>query len=401
MDSLLRGLKVLDLTQYLSGPFGTQILGDLGAEVFKVEPPVGDLSRTVPPYEVAGVSTYYLAVNRNKLGMVLDLKTEAGREAIHSLVPHVDVVVENFRPGIADRLGVGWDELRALNPQLVMCSVSGFGQTGPLRDLPAFDMVVQGLAGVMSLTGHPGERPARTGVPIGDLAAGMYGAIGLLAGVVNARTTGVGSHVDVAMLDSQIAMLSYLASGYLASGEIPGRQGSAHQSVPTYRTFTCADGVDVVVTANTDGMWVSLCLALDLGDMAADPRFDTHAQRLANRSTLEPLLEKAFAGIPSKTIVERLLGRVPVAPINDVAHALEDPQAVHRGMVVDLVSDDGTVARSVGNPVKVGGITDPVAYPPGLGEHTEDILHRIAGLGAERIRELAQAGAFGKVTTDV
>lgn len=218
----LKDLVILDLTQYLAGPFATQVLGDLGATVIKIEPLSGDLSRHVAPYTEYGESSYFLAVNRNKHTISLDLKVPEAIRLVHDIARRADVVIENFRPGVADRLRVGWDELRVLKPDLVYCSVSGFGQDGPARDLPAFDMVAQALSGVMSLNGHPGGPSARVGVPIGDIVAVMYAVIGVLAGIERRRSTGEGSRIDVAMLDSQVSLLSYLASSYLVTGKVPG-----------------------------------------------------------------------------------------------------------------------------------------------------------------------------------
>lgn len=396
MTSPLRHLVVLDLSQYLAGPFGTQILGDLGARIVKVEPPVGDLSRDVPPSFVGESSSYFLGVNRNKRSVVIDLKSPAGHALLLRLIPHVDVVVENFRPGVTDRLGIGYDVLRQHNRRLVMCSVTGFGQDGPDHARPAFDMVVQALSGVMSLTGHPGGPPARVGVPIGDLAAGMYAAIGVLAALPEVERTGVGRYIDVSMLDSQVSLLSYLASAYSVSGVVPGQQGRGHQSVPTYRAFTCGDGVDIVVTANTERMWERMCAALDVPELTGDPRFTSGAGRLEHRAELEPLLEVAFAALPSEVILRRFRNLVPSAPINTVDRALTDPQVRHRNMVLHLDNDRGERIDVVGNPVKFGGTSDPAGYPPRLGQHTRSELIDLLGLTHAEVDALALDGAVAE-----
>src|SRR6185295_5163893 len=252
----LRNSVVIDLTQHLAGPFATQILGDLGARVIKVEPPDGDSTRQIGPHFVDGDSAYYLSVNRNKESVCLNLKADAGRDALLRLVRSADAVVENFRPGTMEKLGIGADVLREINPRLVVTSLTGFGLDGPYRDRPAFDMIVQALGGGMSLTGEIGGKPVRSGLPIGDLCAGMNAAIATLAGLLRAAHEGTGSRVDVAMLDTQVNLLSYVASYYLTGGEVPGLQGRQHMSIPTYRAFTCGDGRDIVVTANTPRMWL-------------------------------------------------------------------------------------------------------------------------------------------------
>jgi CoA:oxalate CoA-transferase len=396
MSLPLQDVVVVDLTQYLAGPFGTQILGDLGAEVLKVETPSGDISRDVPPETADGLSSYYLSINRNKKSIALDLKTESARAIVQDLIRRADVVVENFRPGVADRLGVGWEQARSLNPKIVYCSVSGFGQDGPSRDLPAFDMVAQAVSGVMSVNGHAGSPSARVGVPIGDIVAGMYGSIAVLAGLQHRDRHNEGIRFDVSMLDSQVAMLSYLASAYLATGVMPGPQGRGHQSIPTYRSFTCKDDVEIVVAANTDNMWPVLCEALDVPHLVDDPRFADPITRLSNRALLDPLLEAAFRNKTSDEALALLRGKVPSSRINNVTQALEDPQVLHRDMVTELLSPRGEVARVVGSPVKIVGQPSPATYPPHKGEHRSEILKTYLGFTDEQERDAAATGAFGK-----
>jgi crotonobetainyl-CoA:carnitine CoA-transferase CaiB-like acyl-CoA transferase len=270
----LNGVRVVDLTTFLSGPFCTQILADLGAEIIKVEPFGGDSSRAIPPHFVGDDSAYYLGNNRSKRSIALDLKSPEGLRIARDLIARSDVVVENFRPGVCERLGLDVDALRAERPDLVWASISGFGQTGPWRDRPAYDMIVQALSGVMSLTGEVGRAPVRAGVPIGDLVAGLYAAIGVLAGLAE-RGRGVagGRTIDVSMLDCQLAMLSYQAVYAMHSGTTPAPQGRAHDSIPTYRAFTAGDGRALVVTANTERMWAGLCHVLGLSHLVDEPRF--------------------------------------------------------------------------------------------------------------------------------
>jgi crotonobetainyl-CoA:carnitine CoA-transferase CaiB-like acyl-CoA transferase len=390
----LSGVRVLDLTQFLSGPFGTQILGDLGAEIIKIEPPAGELSRGVPPHFVEGDSAYYLAVNRNKKSVVIDLKTERGAELVRELAAHSDVLVENNRPGVMERLGLGQAELRARNPRLVYCSISGFGQTGPDRDLPAYDMIVQAMSGGMSLTGEPGRAPVRAGIPIGDLAAGMYGVMGVLAALVERQTTGEGRFVDVSMLDAQIAMLCYQGAYYLLSGEVPEPQGRGHDSIPTYRSFECGDGVSLVVTANTERMWADLCKAVGLSHLVHDPRFKDPAERLANKAALWEILEARFRSESAQSWLDSLnSASIPAALVKTVDKALGASQVAHRDMLVELRSRAGSHVRVPGNPIKfdlsgTGGAT----YPPHLGEHTNVVLGEYIGLNTDELRTLQNQG---------
>ncbi|EEA03083.1 L-carnitine dehydratase/bile acid-inducible protein F [Burkholderia sp. H160] len=390
----LSGVRVLDLTQFLSGPFGTQILGDLGAEIIKVEPPGGEIARGVPPYFVEGDSAYYLAVNRNKKSVVVDLKTERGAELVRELAAQSDVLVENNRPGVMARLGLGEAELRACNPRLVYCSISGFGQTGPDRDLPAYDMIVQAMSGGMSLTGEPGRAPVRAGIPIGDLAAGMYGVMGILAALIERQTSGQGRFVDVSMLDAQVAMLCYQGAYYLMSGEVPEPQGRGHDSIPTYRAFECGDGVSLVVTANTERMWMDLCKAVGLPQLVNDPRFKDPAQRLANKAALWEMLEARFRAEPAQSWLERLnSASIPAAMVKTLDKALNAPQVAHRDMLVELRSQAGSQVRVPGNPIKfdIPGHADP-GYPPHLGEHTNVVLGQYLGLDPDELRTLQNQG---------
>jgi CoA:oxalate CoA-transferase len=386
-ESYLENVRVLDLTTFLSGPYGTQILGDLGANVVKVEPPGGDASRHIPPHFVDGDSAYYLSVNRNKRSIVANLKDARDREMVQSLAAVADVVIESNRPGVAAKLGLEYEELAHRNPGLVWCSISGFGQDGPYRDRPAYDMIVQALSGGMSLTGMPGGPPVRAGIPLGDLSAGMYAVIAVLAALYERGRTGRGRQLDISMLDCQISMLSYQAGYNLLAGAEPGPQGRGHDSIPTYRAFTGSDGMDIVVTANTDGMWRALCGVLGRDDLLHDPAFEGLADREANRRSLEPLLEEAFLARPASEWLPLLhAARVPAAPINSVAQALRDPQVLARGMVVEVSGDadqERPAMRLVGNPIKTAH-RDPatdVRRPPRLDRDRSAVL--TDWLGAE------------------
>jgi len=393
----LSRVRVLDLTQFLSGPYASQILGDLGAEVIKVESPDGDMTRRLPPHFVGTESAYYLSVNRNKRSLALDLKSEAGRVLARDLALSCDIVIENFRPGILKRLGLSYEEIAAKKPAIVWCSISGFGQDGPYRDRPAYDMIVQAMSGGMSLTGEPDGPPVRSGIPLGDLAAGMYGVIGILAALADCRATGRGRLVDVGMLDCQVAMLSYQAAYHLASGEIPDRQGRGHDSIPTYRAFTCGDGADIVITANTERMWANLCRVLGRSDLAEEERFRTNERRYANRAALWEILDAAFAAKPAAAWVDDLLAaEVPAAVVNTLDRSLGDPQVAHRNMVLRLAGPAGEQLRVAGNPIKFAGEAEVAhRYPPQLGADNRAVLSSVLGLSDERIDLLERSGAFG------
>lgn len=391
----LAGLRVLDLTQFLSGPYCTLILGDLGAEIVKVEPPQGDSARHVPPHFVGDDSAYFLSINRNKKSIVLDLKSEAGRDLLRRLALVSDIVVENFRPRVLERLGISPEALRKERPSLVWCAISGFGQSGPYRDKPAYDMIVQALSGGMSMTGEKGRGAVRAGIPLGDLAAGMYAAIGILAAINRRHLTGQGETIDISMLDCQAAMLSYQAAYHLHSGHVPDRQGSGHDSIPTYRTFTARDGIEVVITANTERMWQGLCRALGIAHLIEDPRFLTNRERYQNRLELWPLLEAAFLAAPADDWVAKLeQEEVPVGVVNTLDRVVADPQILHREMVLAL-ERDGVGARVMGNPVKLAeAMRTEHHYPPALGADADDALRGILNLGEDELADLRANGVI-------
>ena len=394
----LAGYRVLDMTTFLSGPFCTQILADLGAEIIKLESPEGDSSRDIPPHFVGNDSAYFLGVNRGKRSVSVDMKQPAGLDIVRRLIGKVDVVVENFRPGVVPRIGLDINALRAAHPGLIWASISGFGQTGPWRDLPAYDMIVQALSGVMSLTGEPGRPAVRLGIPAGDLVAGMYTAIAINAALAERERSGAGRVIDVSMLDCQLAMLSYQSTYALVGGVMPQPQGARHDSIPTYRSFVAGDGRELVITANTERMWRGLCTALGLRDLPADPRFASASLRLENRAALWPLLEQAFLQRNAAEWIAPLAEEgVPVALIKTVPEALADARDGERDMIQPLVGDEAAI-EVVGNPIKfMGGRPAPAAYPPALGADTNHVLmnwlgmdgSQIARLGAQRVLRTA------------
>jgi len=393
----LRGLRILDLTQFLAGPFCTQILADLGADIIKIEPQAGDPTRLLPPYFHKGESAYFLAINRTKRSVVLDLSIEPGRDVFYDLVKKADVVIEAFRPGVAKKLGADYDALKKVNPRIVYCSISGFGQNGPYATRPAYDMIVQALSGAMSLTGEIGGRPVRSGTPIGDLNAGQSAATAILAALWERERSGAGQAVDISMLDVQISMLSYLGEYYLISGDVPGLQGRGHMSIPTYNAFRARDGRDVLVCANTERMWQQLCQALDIAELASDARFETNERRHANRAELEPMLARAFARYDCADLLARFHEYgIPSAPVNSVAEALADPQIAHRQMVREVAHTLGGEIRVLGNPIKFSRSGEnEFSSPPTLGQHTESVLREVLGYTPEQIETLRQQRAFG------
>ena len=395
-EGSLSHIRVLDLTEFLAGPYGSQILGDLGAEVIKVESVHGDSSRSVPPHFVADSSTYFTCINRNKKSIVVDLKSPEGVAVVRDLALKSDVLFENRRPGVLARMGLTYEDIARENPGIVWCSVSGFGQDGPDRDHAAYDMIVQAMSGGMSLTGEKGGRPVRAGVPIGDLAAGMYGVIGILAALTKRAVTGRGDCIDVAMLDVQISFLNYQAANYLYSSKVPGRQGREHDSLPTYRCFACRDGVEIAITANTEKMWQDMCRVLDLSRLVDDPRFLTVPDRNGHRADLIALLDAAFLKKDAAEWVTLLRDTgVPVGAINTVDKALAEPQVVQRGMVLQLEGDEPEQrARVAGNPIKQANYKrNAHRFPPRLGQDTDDVLRNTLGYDPEKVAHLVQSRA--------
>lgn len=392
----LAGYKVLDLTTFLSGPFATQILADMGAEVVKVEAPDGDSSRAIPPHFVDGESAYFLGINRSKRSIALDLKHPKGIALLKEMLAVCDVVVENYRPGVAARMGLDVQAIREQHPALIWASISGFGQTGPWKDYPAYDMIVQALSGVMSLTGEVGRPAVRLGIPAGDMVAGMYATIAVTAALADRERTGQGRVIDISMLDCQLAMLSYQSTYALLAGITPQPQGAKHDSIPTYRSFVGGDGRELVVTANTERMWRGLCMALGRPELLDDPRFADAGCRLANRKDLWPLLEAGFLGKPAADWIEPLQEHgVPVALIKNVPEALGDARESGRGMIVKLADATGQCVEVVGNPIKLPGEPALVpTYPPKLGEGAYEVLAAWLGKAEQDVDEIARAGAL-------
>ncbi len=392
----LAGIRVLDLTQMLAGPYGSLILADLGAEVIKVEPPEGDKKRTLGgEAKVGHEDVGFYALNRNKRGLVLDLKVPAGRDVFYDLAKVSDVVMENFRPGVMDRLGLEYERLSRLNPRIICCSVSGYGATGPMRDYPSYDLVVQALAGAMSMTGEPGRPPVRMGLPVADLAGGIFAAHGVMAALLARERTGCGQRVDVALLDSLVSMLVYYTSRYFAEGKSEEPVGSGHPSLVPYQAFRARDRY-FVVAVPTNRFWERLCQAIGVPHLVDDPRFRTNDDRAAHRAELVPLLEQIFAEKDAAHWVALLRGEgIPTAPVNDLEGALHEPQVRARNMVIFQDHPAGARIGMSGNPIKLSDTPgETFALGPLLGQHTETVLRELLGYPPERIRQLEAAGAI-------
>jgi CoA:oxalate CoA-transferase len=372
----LAGITVLDLTRVLAGPYCTMLLADLGARVIKVERPnSGDDSRAIGPF-IDDTSAYFASLNRGKQSIALDLKADADRAIFERLLERADVLVENFRPGTMEKLGYGWDGLHARLPRLIYAAASGFGQTGPYAGRPAYDVVVQGMGGIMSVTGPPGGPPTRVGTSIGDISAGLFTTIGVTTALYHRAQTGVGQCIDVSMLDCQVAMLENALARFQATGETPGPLGTRHPSITPFAAFETADG-NVVVAAGNDRLFESLCATLGRPELAADPRFSTNDDRTRNEPALRKELESTLRTRPTSHWLSALeTAGVPCGPVNDVADVFEDPQVAARNMLLPLDDPDLPDFRVAGNPIKLSGFPDGLQRPatPKLDADREALL---------------------------
>lgn len=392
----LAGLRVLDFSRILSGPYATMALADMGAEVVKVESlERGDDTRGFPPFQ-GPLSHYFIALNRSKKSLSLDLKSERGAQIARALAATADIVVENFRPGVMDRLGLGYEALSAENPGLIYCSISGFGQESPLADKPAFDIVAQALSGVMSVNREPGAAPNKLGLPLGDMGGSIFAVFGVLAALHERHATGRGRRVDVAMLDSLIGLLGYLSQLYFVTGQAPQPVGTKHNSLAPYGAFPTSDG-HVIVACLTEAFWRNFARCLDRPDLIEDARFAEYETRLKNRLALEEIVEERMRRDDTAYWLERLDAfDVPNAPILDVAQALEQPHVAAGDLIETIAHPAAGPLRLVRSPIRLDGErAAPSAPPPLLGENSVEILKDLLGLDEAACAELVSAGVVG------
>ena len=390
MKGPLSDVRILDLSRMLSGPFASMMLADLGAEVIKIEDPDGgDNTRTMGPKLSEGQSAYFLSINRNKKSLTLDLRKERAQEVFYELVKMADVVLDNFRPGVLERLGCNYEKLKPINPKILSCSISSFGHTGPDKDLPGFDLILQARGGAMSITGEPGRPPVRMGIPTGDLAGAMSAAYAVLAALYSREKTGAGQKIDISLLDCQASLLTYVAQYYILDGKIPGPIGSGHQTVVPYQAFKTRDDY-VVIAVFIEKFWEKLCKILGIGHLANDPKFSTNDRRRENKKELLPILERIFL---EKTSTEWLKlaseEGIPSAPVNTMDKVISDPQLQARNMLVEVDHPSYGKVKVLGNPVKMSGLTEETfTAAPTLGEHSQEILSGLLGYSQEEIDKL-------------
>ncbi len=399
MSKPLEGIRVLDLTHMLSGPYAGMILADLGAETIKVEPLAGEGTRALlakdPRHSLNGMGAYFLTLNRNKQSVCIDLKSETGLQVFYDLVRKADVVLDNFSAGVPQKLKIDYAHLRTINPLIITCSVSGFGQDGPNYQRPAFDQVVQGIGGGMSITGDNAETPTRAGIPIGDLGGGMFAVMGILAALQARHSKGHGQHVDISMLDCQISMLNYMATMYFLSGENPEPLGNGHFVHVPYNTYRTADGF-IIIAVIFDSFWDNLLSVIDAPALR-DEKYKTQPARLADKALIDGTLNEILITQSTNHWVEKLSAvRVPCAPVNRFSEALADPQVRHRRMVVSIPHPEGGSVEAPGNPIKLSADNEEsFSAPPLLGQHTDAVLQRVLGYDAAHIAALKNQRTVG------
>ena len=399
-EQALTGIRVLDFSRVLAGPTCTMLLGDMGADVIKIEHPQrGDDTRQWgPPWVGEGderQSAYFLSVNRNKRSVTLNLKHESGRDLVRQLVESSHIVIENFKLGQMDSFGLGYKHLKAINQSLVYCSITGFGQTGAYRERPGYDFVVQAMGGLMSITGPNGGQPYKVGVAISDVIAGLFASNAILSALRHAEKTGIGQYIDIGLLDTQIAALVNIASNFLVTGQTPPRLGNSHPNIVPYQTFSACDG-DFVLAVGNDGQFRQLCVLIDRPDLADDERFSTNPARVAHRETLIPILSQIFVSQNVEYWVEKLLSvGIPAGPINDVAQALTDPHVLERDLIQETVLSNGELLKMVGSPLKLSETPPQLRYPPpALGQHTDEVLREILRVDETGLADLRKNGVI-------
>lgn len=377
MSGALEGIKILDLSRVLAGPYSTMILGDLGAEVIKVESPQGDETRSWGPPFQNDVSAYYLCANRNKKSITVDLKSEEGLHVIKELVKESDVVINNFKTGTMDRFGLGYEKLKEINPKIVFCSITGFGETGPYKDMPGYDFIIQAMSGLMSITGTEESGPQKLGIAIADVITGLYAVIGIQAALLERTVSSEGQKVDLSLFDSAVSTLVNIGSNYLMSGKIPGRLGNEHANIVPYQTFVTKDG-EMVIAVGNDQQFLRLCNIIKQPELAEDERFKSNPDRVQNRTQLVPLLQKAFLEQETSYWKEQCdKNSIPCGPINNIEQVYNDPQLQARNMFIESDHPTAGKIKMIGSPLKLS--RTPVStrlHPPNKGEHNEEILSK-------------------------
>ncbi|MFT4518696.1 MAG: CoA:oxalate CoA-transferase [Halioglobus sp.] len=398
MNKPLVGVRILDLTHMLSGPYAGMILADLGAETIKVEPLGGEGTRKLladdPANSLEGMGAYYLTLNRNKKSVAIDLKSEEGTALFHNLVRESDIVLSNFGAGVPQRLGLDFDTLTAINSRIITCTVTGFGSDGPGAKRPAFDQVAQATGGGMSITGPDPEHPVRAGIPIGDLGGGMFGVMGILAALYERERSGVGQHVDISMVDCQISMLNYMATMHFLSGEEPYPIGNSHFVHVPYDTFHCSDGM-IVIAVITDNFWQNLKKVVDCDDFE-DAAFDTRPGRWEGRELINRRLNEILSEHScNHWLVKLEAEKIPCSPVNSFSQALADPQVLHRNMVIDLGHPGGAATKGPGNPIKLSRTNEEsFTAAPLLGQDTDTVMAELLGLSDAEIQQLKEKGVI-------
>jgi crotonobetainyl-CoA:carnitine CoA-transferase CaiB-like acyl-CoA transferase len=398
MAGPLETLRIIDLSRIVAGPLATQIFSDYGADVIKIEHPQGgdDSRQWAPPRAPDGQASYFFAVNRGKKSVTIDLKHPRGRALVVDLVRGADVLVENFKPGTMDDLGLGPEALLGVNPGLVYCSISGFGATGPYRERAGYDAIMQGFTGLMSITGEADGPPVKVGVALIDVITALYAHGAILAALRHRDRTGQGQHLDLSLMECGIAALINAATAYLVGGEVQGRWGSAHPSLVPYQAFRARDGY-LMVGAGNERLWKAFCEVLGVPEWADDPRYDANAKRVARRAELVEAIEARLAArTRDEWVAAFTAAGLPAGPINDIGEVFRDPQVVHRAMVEEVVHPTAGRVRLPGIPVKFGATPGRVQGPPPLlGEHTDAVLRDVLGLSSAEVRELHRVGAVG------
>lgn len=389
-DPPLKGIRVLDLSRVLAGPYCSMTLSDLGAEVIKVEiPGRGDDTRAFPPF-LEGESSYYLSLNRGKKSLTLNLKDEKGVEVLHRLVKKCDVVLENFRPGVTKRLGVDYDVLKKIKEDLIYCSISSYGQTGPYATRPGYDLIIQGMSGLMGITGEQDRPPVRVGVAVTDLNAGMYAVIAILSALRVRDQLDIGQYLDVSMMDAAVSWMTYMAGSYFANGEVPPRMGGAHPSIVPYQTFEAGDGKFLLVAGGNDRLFKILCEVMDMEHLVVDPMYVSNTVRVENREILVPIIQEKLLTKPRDVWLSKLMeSGFPCAPVNAMDEVFSDPQLLHRNMLVTMDHPKIGKIKQIGAPLKFSDTPLKLELPPPmLGQHTDEVLVKLCGYSEDEVAAL-------------